>query len=103
VSWRTCCLSMLPVNGRLRGVLNWPQLCLCFGHLTRDVVLDHRDVTERAIIGFRPDDVPGVSANQACRNPQSGARFANASVEHICHAESLCDLSYRNLLTLVKE
>jgi hypothetical protein len=41
-----------------------------FRYLAGDVVLDHQDVAERPVVGFRPDNVSVVRPNQACGDAQ---------------------------------
>jgi hypothetical protein len=52
------------------GLDGCPQ---CFRYFAGDVVLDHQDVVEWAVVGFRPDNVAVVGTNQARVDPQSGA------------------------------
>jgi len=44
-----------------------------FRYFAGDVVLNHQDVVEWPVVGFRPDNVPAVSANQPRIDPHSGA------------------------------
>ena len=36
-----------------------------FGYFGGDIVLNHQDVVEGAVVGFEPDDVAVVGTNQA--------------------------------------
>ena len=47
-----------------------------FCYLAGDVVLNHQDVAEGAIVGFRPDDVAIVGTHQSHGDPQPRAGFA---------------------------
>ena len=59
--------SRLPTRFRLDG---WPQ---SFRYLVRDIVLDHQDIVEPAIVGFRPNNIGGVGTDQARGDPHPGA------------------------------
>jgi hypothetical protein len=44
-----------------------------FRYFAGDVVLDHQDVVEWSVVGFRPDNVPVVRTNQPRGDPQPSA------------------------------
>ena len=52
-----------------------------------DVVLDHDEVVEGAVVGFGPEDVAGVGADEAGGDADLIAGFADTAVEDIGDAE----------------
>jgi hypothetical protein len=42
-----------------------------FRYFAGDVVLDHQDVVEWPVVGFRPDNVPAFCTNQPRRQPRN--------------------------------
>src|SRR5207244_1318950 len=71
-SWRA--VSWLVVRSGLDGC---PER---FRYFAGDVVLDHQDVVEWPVVGFRPDNVPAVCTNQPRVHAQAGALLALAGV-----------------------
>ncbi len=64
---RQACLCSLGLSGLARsGLGGCPQR---FRNFAGDVVLDHQDVVQRAVIDFRPDNVPVVGTNQPRSDP----------------------------------
>jgi hypothetical protein len=62
-----------------------------FGGFCGDVVLDHEEVGEGAVVGFRPDDVAIVGADEAGGDADHGAGFTDAAVEDVGDAEGFGD------------
>jgi DNA polymerase (family 10) len=76
----------LTVRGGLDGCLQR------FRHFAGDVVLNHQDIVEWAVVGFRPDNVAVVRANQPRGDPQPSAGLAHAPIEHISDTQRLGDI-----------
>ncbi len=57
------------------------------GHLAGDVGLNAEDILDLAVVGFRPYVKAGVGLDQLCGHPDPPPLPADASFEHMAHAQ----------------
>ncbi len=67
-----------------------------FCYLAGDVVLNHQDVAEGAVVGFRPDDVAIVGTHQSHGDPQprAGSRLPLAGERIFAEHPLVCGLFF---------
>ena len=63
-----------------------------FRYFASDVVLNHQDVAEWPVVGFRPDNVPVVRTNQTRVNPHPCPGLAYTPIEYISDTQRLGDI-----------